>query len=404
MIKIPVLIALLFTMLLNTQAQPGRWIGSLHRSDGNNIVFHFEWKKEKGKDAWYIRNAKESIRVDNMIRKGDSMIVHMPVFESHFRIKVQPGKCEGVWIKGGAYKTQVMPFTAVPGKKRFNTSTAATKNITGRWAVYFAGNKKEENSVGEFVQKGNIVHGTFLNASGDYRYQEGVVAGDSLFLSCFDGSHAYLFKALIADSATITNGTFYAGATYTENWTAQKNSQATVPGESVKMYLRPGEESLHFTFNDLNGKPVSILDERYKNKVVIVQLMGSWCPNCMDETAFLSSYYNNNKHRAVEVIALAYEYSADWQRSVNSLTKIRQRFDVQYPILITGVPVTDSLRTEKTLPELTPIRFFPSSVIIDKKGKVRKIDTDFVGPAAPEQHAAYTQHFEHYINELLKEE
>jgi thiol-disulfide isomerase/thioredoxin len=131
--------------------------------------------------------------------------------------------------------------------------------------------------------------------------------------------------------------------------------------------------------------------------------MGSWCPNCMDETAFLSEFYNKHKHRGVEIIALAYEYSTDWQRSVSSLTKVRNRFNVQYPILITGVAVTDSLRTEKTLPELTPIKFFPSSVIIDKKGKIRKLDTGFNGPATGKHYIAYKNEFEATIEELLAE-
>lgn len=78
----------------------------------------------------------------------------------------------------------------------------------------------------------------------------------------------------------------------------------------------------------------------------------------MDETAFLSNYYRENKNRGVEVIALGYEYSTDFVRSVKSLKKFQERFDVQYPMLITGVKVTDSHRTEKTLPQVTPIRFF----------------------------------------------
>jgi peroxiredoxin len=400
--KILLTIIIFLNSIQYCRAQKSQWVAALHRADGNKIVFHFEWIKTKGKNTWYIINANERIKVDNISKLGDSLIIHMPVFESQFRIKQHSGKCEGVWIKGGAYRTQVMPFTAVPGTKRFTTSTTAPKNISGIWEVHFD-NSRDVNSVGEFVQKGNKVEGTFLNASGDYRYQEGVVSGDSLLLSCFDGSHAYLFTAKITDSNTLTDGLFYSGATYKESWTAVKNSSAVVPEESVKMYVRPGEDALHFTFNNLDGKPISILDERYKNKVIVVQLMGSWCPNCMDETAFLSEFYNKHKHRGVEIIALAYEYSTDWQRSVSSLTKVRNRFNVQYPILITGVAVTDSLRTEKTLPELTPIKFFPSSVIIDKKGKIRKLDTGFNGPATGKHYIAYKNEFEATIEELLAE-
>ncbi len=378
------------------------WEAQLKRSDSNDIRFCFDWKTEKGKPVWYIRNAAERIKVDNIKQEGDSLFVQMPVFESQFRVKKTKHRLEGVWIKAGASRTAVIPFVAKPGNKRFIAAKLPAKNVSGRWAVNFATNKSDELSVGEFKQTGSRLTGTFLNPSGDYRFLEGVVSGDSLYLSGFDGGHAYLFTGIISNNK-IVNGKYYASATYTEDWNALKNSKAKVPLESVTMHLRPGEEKLNFSFKDLDGKQVSINDNRFKNKVVVIQLMGSWCPNCMDETAFLSEYYTANKNRGVEIIALAYEYSTDWERSIKSLRKFQQRFNVQYSVLNTGVAVTDSLRTEKTLPELTPIKAFPSTIILDKKGKVRKLDTSFNGPGTGEHYTAYKKEFEETINTLLKE-
>ncbi len=398
---------LLVTILLAAStsifAQQGWWSAKLQRNDGNAITFTFEWKTEKGKPVWYIHNAAEKIRVDNIIAAGDSLIVQMPVFESQFRVVYHNKKITGVWVKGGSVKTQLMPFTAVPGNKRFDGLTKSNKNISGRWAAAFASAKAKELSVAEFKQTGNKVTGTFLNPTGDYRYLEGIVTKDSLLLSCFDGGHAFLFTAKIERNKKITGGTFFSGATYKEDWRAEKNAAAKVSEESVAMYVKPGEEKLHFTFKNLEGKTVSINDDKFKNKVVVIQLMGSWCPNCMDETAFLSEYYNKNNNRGVEVIALAYEYTADWERSVKSLKKFQERFNVQYTILNTGVSVGDSLRTEKTLPELTPIKFFPSSVIIDKTGKIRKLDTGFNGPATGNHYLIYKKEFEGMVDKLLKE-
>ena len=385
------------------QAQQGWWQASLLRSDGAAIRFTFEWKVEKAKQVWYIHNAAEKIKVTNIKSKGDSLIVQMPVFESEFRLVYQNKKLSGEWIKGGSVKNQVMPFMAVPSKKRFDGASPAGKNIGGRWAVRFANSKSNELSVAELQQHGNILTGTFLNPTGDYRYLEGIVSNDSLWLSCFDGGHAFLITARIENSTKISGGSFFSGALYKEGWMAVKDADAKVPAESVAMYVKPGEEQLHFTFKDLEGKPVSITDEKFKNKVVVLQLMGSWCPNCMDETAFLSDYYNKNKKRGVEVIALAYEYSTDWERSVKSLQKFQQRFNVQYTILNTGVSVADSLRTEKTLPELTRIKFFPSSVILDRKGKIRKLDTGFNGPATGSHYLLYKKEFEETIDSLLQE-
>ena len=397
------LISFSVCLIQQSFSQIGKWTATLQRSDGVLIPFTFWQLHEKGKIFWVVQNAEEKITVDNFIYSDDSITVHMPVFESQFRLRKNNNFYEGLWVKGGSIKTSLLPFKAMPGS-RFRIKKKAKYNITGRWAVNFSGNKKGELSVGEFRQKGNELSGTFLNASGDYRYLEGIVSNDSLFLSGFDGGHAYLFSAKIESTKKISGGVFYSGASYNEEWNAVKDAKAKVPTESVAMFVKPGEEALHFTFKDLEGKAVSISDEKFKNKVVVIQLMGSWCPNCMDETAFLSDYYNKNKQRGVEVIALAYEYSTDWERSVNSLKKFQQRYNVQYSILNTEVTVRDSLRTEKTLPEVTPIKFFPSSIILDKKGKIRKLDTGFNGPATGEHYIAYKKEFEENIDKLLKEE
>jgi thiol-disulfide isomerase/thioredoxin len=148
---------------------------------------------------------------------------------------------------------------------------------------------------------------------------------------------------------------------------------------------------------------VSINDERFRNKVVIVQLMGSWCPNCMDETKFLSEYYQQNKHKGIEVISLAYEYSEDYERSRNSLRKFQQRFNVKYPMLITGAKTSDSLRTDKTLPQLTPIKMFPTTIFIGRDGKVKKIDTGFTGPGTGEHYIEFVKRFNATVNKLLTE-
>jgi hypothetical protein len=91
------------------------------------------------------------------------------------------------------------------------------------------------------------------------------------------------------------------------------------------------------------------------------------------------------------------------QRSVASLRKFQQLFNVQYPMLITGVAVGDEQRTEKTLPQLTPIRSFPTTIYIDKKGMVRDIHNTFYGPATGALHEAFRKSFELQINALLAE-
>jgi peroxiredoxin len=378
------------------------WQASIHRPDGMDIPFSFKLEEQNKKTVLYIINDVEKIKVDNIIFTKDSVFIKMPVFESSFKAKITNGDWEGLWTKGTAANDQELPFSAY--KRTDAVLQKAENNIAGRWAVTFADDKtKEDASIAEFRQIGNKVAGTFLTPSGDYRYLHGFIDGNKIRLSTFDGAHAYLFIADIVNSNQISNGIFYAGAKGKEGWTGLKDANAKVLTDAVAMYLKPGEEKLDFHFPDLKGKDVSINDRRFKNKIVVVQILGSWCPNCMDETAFLSEYYNKNKQRGVEAVALAYEYSTDFNRSVKSITKFQQRFKVNYPILVTGVKVSDSLRTEKTLPQVTSIKVFPSTIIIDKKGKVRKFETDFFGPGTGAHYEEFKKQFYATIDELLKE-
>lgn len=386
---------------------PGIWKFSLKRMDGNLIVFTAEVQNQGGKPLLTIMNGSERLTVPDITVKGDSIRIVMPVFESRFEGRIKDNShLAGSWIKGSANNDIVIPFEAEAQQPvRFASDQGRARfDISGRWAVKFFSGRSVKPAVAEFKQIGNHLNGTFLTPTGDDRYLEGIVTGDSLKLSTFDGGHAYLFTARITSDTTIAGGMHFASAAGRERWSAVKDANASYSDTLAASYVRPGQDRLHFAFPDLDGKKVSIRDSRFRDKVVIIQIMGSWCPNCMDETAFLSEYYNANKKRGVEVIALAYEYSTDFQRSQKNLRKFQQRFQVHYPMLITGVKVGDSLRTEKTLPEITPIRSFPTTILIGRDGKIKKIDAGFMGPGTGEHYEAYRKKFMDTVDRLLRKE
>ena len=168
--------------------------------------------------------------------------------------------------------------------------------------------------------------------------------------------------------------------------------------------IKPGSGKLNFSFKDMDDShQVSITDKAFENKVVVVQILGSWCPNCMDETKFLSEYYKKNHQKGVEIIGLAYERTTDFESSQKALQPFKKRFDVKYPILITGVTVSDSLLAEKTLPQLENIDAFPTTIFVDKKGNIRKVQTGFNGPATGEHYAEFKKEFDEIIERLLPE-
>lgn len=377
----------------------------IKRADNLPIVFNISESNAKGKISWIIKNADEKILVNKIDNKSDSLIIELPFFEAFLLLKKIPTGYIGIWNKQISKGSQSMTIQISRGSDRLRLPSALTKfNISGRWRVNFVNDRGENSTaMAEFVQVGDKLKGTFLTPTGDYRYLEGSVKGDSLVMSTFDGTHAYFFSAKIKSKGIIEKGIFAAGPSYLERWTATRDEKMVLDEKEAAFQLKGTENRLNFRFPDLDSNIVGISDQRFKDKVLVIQIMGSWCPNCMDETLFLSQYYKENKQRGIEVIGLAYEYSTDFARSKKNLSRVIDRFKVDYPILVTGVISADEMRTEKSLPQMTKIKAFPSMIFVGKDGTVRKTHAGYSGPATGIHYEEFKKEFTDYVNILLNE-
>jgi len=269
------------------------------------------------------------------------------------------------------------------------------QNFRGRWEVQFEGEDPEAKmAVGEFKQQGSHITGTFLTLTGDYRYLEGDVSGNRFFLSCFDGSHAFLFNAMLQPDGTLT-GNYYSGQHWHDTWTARRNENAKLVNGDSLTFLKAGFDQLSFTFPDADSILVSLSDKKFQNKIVIVQIMGTWCPNCMDETAFLAPYYKKNKNDGIEIIGLDFERTDDFKKVKQNLSRLKKRFDIEYTLLYAGS--TDPELRSKKLPMLNRILAFPTTIFIDRNKNVRRIHTGFSGPATGEHYEKWKSDFEKTI-------
>lgn len=380
----------------------GTWRGVLKTESGASLPFNFEITGEKGNQQMVIINGTERFKVTDVKLNGDSVFIHMPLFDSEFKLQLADHGLQGKWIKHLGEKDVAMDFTARPNVNyRFFKHAKETRTVAGRWSAIIAGDKPD-TTVAEFKQTGDKVTGTFLTTTGDYRYLEGTVHGEKLYLSCFDGGHAFLFTADYKGKDTLTNGIFYAGYTGKTPWAAVKNDKAKLPDPYSLTALKPGYKKLGFAFPNLAGKKVSLSDSTYKNKVVIIEIMGSWCPNCMDQTAYLVNYYKKYHPKGVEVIGLAYERTKDFDKSKASLQREIDHFNIPYPLLITG-HTNNKKETGESLPALANFFSFPTTFIIDKKGDVRKIYTGFSGPGTGNYYTEFISEFEKITDDLLAE-
>ncbi|AUP81364.1 TlpA disulfide reductase family protein [Flavivirga eckloniae] len=378
--------------------QTGTYRALLKVNETENLPFNFEVISE---NKLNILNAEEIIEVEDVTYKNDSVYIKMPVFEGYLVAKIEDGALTGSFVKAGL--NRIMAFSAEKNTVRFDTSEKPTNEISGNWEAVFSPKVEEDRYIakGIFSQKGHIVTGTFRTTTGDYRYLEGVLDGNQLKLSTFDGAHAFLFTATVTDSTMV--GTFYSGNHFKEPFTAKRNETYELPDANTLTFLKEGYDKVAFSFPDETGTMVSLNDERFKDKVVLVQIMGTWCPNCLDESKFYSEFYKNNPDKDIEIIALAFEYVKTEEAAFNNIKRLKDKTGITYPVLLAQYGSSSKVKAQEKLPMLNHVLSYPTTIFIDKTGEVRKIHTGFNGPATGEKYVAFKTEFSSFVNELLAE-
>ncbi|HKJ18008.1 MAG TPA: TlpA disulfide reductase family protein, partial [Xanthomonadales bacterium] len=328
--------------------------------------------------------------------------LRFPAFNNAIELQRDGDRLSGTLTLAKRGYEQQMPVTAAPDPGyRFSPDPEPEIDVTGRWEVVFTDDEgKESASVGEFDQQGGNLTGTFLTATGDYRFLEGEVDGRTLMLSTFDGAHAFVFTATLNDSGAL-EGDFWSGTRWHEDWVASRNFEAALPDAFSLTYLKPGYETVEFTFPDLDGKPVSLDDPKFDEKVVLVTLSGTWCPNCADKADFMSGYYRENRERGMEVVNLLFEHTTEFDEAAQLGRALVEKHGIEYDVLIAGY--SDKAVAAEALPMLNHVLAYPTTIFIDRSGAVRKIHTGFSGPGTGSYYLDFVREFNELMDELLAE-
>jgi len=381
----------------------GDWLAKIEVSESQQLPFEFTLSQnEEGGYEMKVFNAEEVVTIDEFTFKGDSINIRMPIFEGHISGTYTSSEINGEFIEEG--KERRVPFRAAHGtSERFKVKQDAAVNISGIWETYFNVNTEDEYPAkGIFMQSGNKVKGTFRTKTGDYRYLDGVVTGDSLKLSAFDGSHVFLFLAQVTDSTL--NGKFYSGQHSVQEFLGARNEAFKLPDSNELTYLREGYDKFNFSFPNTEGKMVDLQDPMFKDKAVLVQIMGTWCTNCLDETRFYVDFIKNNPDLDLAFVGLAFEYAKTEEKAFEGINRLTEREEVPYPILLAQYGTSNKQKANEKLPMLNHILSYPTTIYMDKTGEVRKIHTGFNGPATGEKFVEFKEEFNKTIKELTSEE
>ena len=371
---------------------------------GGDLPFGLELAREDGAIIAYLVNGPERARVPDVRLDGNELTMRMPGYPHRLEAQFVDARFEGSveFLRPRGVIKRVR-FVAVPGQsyRFFPRPEADPQDFSGRWALVFSDDEgRERSAIAELNQRGHEVTGTVLRPTGDDRYIAGEVRGDTLFLSRFDGGSAFLYLGRLGHGGTIS-GDFHTSSGFHETWSGRRDPVARLEDPARMSGLKPGVESLEFSFPDLDGRLVSYPAERFAGKVVLVTIGGSWCPNCHDEAIFLRGLLAGRRGQGLEVIQLMFEYTPDFASASQAARAFAQKFEIDYPVLIAGTTTDDDVL--KKLPQLVALNAYPTLLVIDRRGRVRATHTGFSGPATGSHYDEQNRELTGLVDSLLSE-
>jgi thiol-disulfide isomerase/thioredoxin len=325
--------------------------------------------------------------------------------------------------------------------KHYVADAAAPKDIpviAGSWEIPLDKPSAKGEKAFRFIvdQQGADVAASILRVDGDTGAYSGTYKDGKWVLSHFDGSRPGVIEVSLnkdgnleilqqsarpkqaAAAATSENANPYTVAAadakpgageegdsrYASKLVAYRSDVARAKGfpepddYTTHTTARDPNEKFAFSFPDVNGKLVSNTDARFKNKVILAIVTGTWCPNCHDEAQYLVQLDKKYRDRGLEIVALDFE-EPEQQGSLERERAFVKQYGVKYTYLIAGAPA----EMWEKVPQLVNLNTWPATVFVGRDGRVKGTHSGFASPASGEFNAQLKAEFTQKIEQLLAE-
>ena len=375
----------------------GPWRGVL-TSPGGELPFGLTLTLAGGT----IHNGEERVEIESAELRGDELTLSIARYAAVLVARIDGDELRGRWRKQTSAGHSELPFRAQRGSHpRFAAGDAPDPRFAGQWSVTFTDDDGDSPARGEFRLDGSVVTGTFATATGDYRYLEGVASGASMRLSTFDGAHAFLFDADLDEDGQL-RGNFWSRDTYHATWAGRRigeGDENPLPDPFSEVRVTSEDQRLRFSFPTLEGETVSMPSERFEDQVVVVDLFGTWCPNCADLAPLVKRWEREHAGEGLAVVSIAFEANEELGR--RQLALWQSRYEVEHPLLYGGIANKEGVAA--AFPDLSTFRSYPTLLFIGRRGRVRHIFSGFYGPATGEQHTEMVAELDARLESLLEE-
>lgn len=353
--------------------------------------------------TFFIKNSRELIGFNHYSEIDDTLVFSSDNFDSRFHVKLtDDSTIVGRWINEKSKTVRTLKFSAQKNiPYRFMANIAPEVNLTGYHKTFFYDKEGniEDSTLLKIDQNKHIVTASVLTETGDYRFLDGVIRNDSLLMSTMDGTHAYYFAAAIEGESL--KGSFRSGCCYQQNWSSNLNSQFELRNPEEITTMLP-DSVVSFSFPDENGNIISLSDDEFKGKPVVITLMGTWCSNCLDEAQFLKEVEAVHGAKGLKIIGLDFELISDSAKAVENIKRHRKSLNINYPVLLASLSATKQ-KAHLKVPYLNGVFSYPTMIVLNKDHNVVKVHTGFSGPATgPLYYKAFRMEYLALFDELVK--
>jgi len=375
----------------------GVWRAEL-QYDSINVPFTFNWKMDEEDTVFTLINGSNHKTLHDIRITKDSLIVKLKPFDAALKFSYTTDVMTGEWVK--YYRNSHIEITARYNQPRFAVDDKKIDVIANRWEVQLTPPfGLSYQGVGLWHQNGSEITGTIMTDVSDLRYFEGVVTSDSIKLSSFDGAHGFMFVGKQEQGAW--HGSLYFDESYKENWVAQPNSDVELKDPWKIIKIKPGEHRPFFDILSAGSSSLEIDESKYFDKVLVIQLFGTWCPNSLDETKFLIDWYRNHQDLPTEILGISYEANFSEAYGLKRLEEYKEYLDIPYELKLGGR--LSKGEAALAFPFMDKIQAFPTLVILDKMGYVRYVHSYFNGPATGKYYKQFVDDFNEIIKQLVNE-
>jgi thiol-disulfide isomerase/thioredoxin len=381
-----------------TQSLAGLWDATIS-FNGQDIPFRLQIAGEGSNVQGWLFNGDDKVIASSGSFQNGSLVLNFDSYAAKLEAKLQDGALVGQY---GPMLKKTFPVMA-HRHSAGTESSAAAPSINGIWEVGVKSAKGEQAWRLIVQQKSaSNVSAAILRVDGDTGALTGSYKDGHFVLSHFSGGRPALMILTPAADGTLAidmtdlHGKSQLTATRPEVARAKGLPPPADPDHHTT--VKDATEPFRFSAPDLNGKIVSNTDGRFQGKVVLVNITGSWCPNCHDEAPFLAELYRKYRSQGLEVVALSFEEEDQLKNPVR-LRAFMKEYGIDYTVLLGGTQ--DERDTKLTQP--VNLNSWPTTFFLGRDGRVRFVHAGFPGPASGELYRAATQEFRSQVEGLLAE-